>query len=450
MELTSIHNVYLIGIGGIGMSALARYFADRGCYVSGYDSTPSAVTDRLQQDGIAIHFEEDLEKIDAQADVVVYTPAVPSNHKELAHFRENGYTVMKRSEVLGAITRQMTTVAVAGSHGKTTVSAMISHLLKETGVDCSAFIGGIMTNYNSNYLSGQDHVAVVEADEYDWSFLQLQPDIAVVTAVDSDHLDVYGSQEQVEAAFEQFLGNLKAEGIAIVHANTELAKKGQTNYYNYAIDNRAADYNITNLDIREGEYVFDVTMPQKQIERATLRIGGRHNVENALAAFAVADKMDVEGASAREALQSFQGVKRRFEYRLKRNDIIYIDDYAHHPEEIRVLLASVRELHPNRTMTVVFQPHLYSRTRDLADELANELSEADELILLPIYPAREQPIEGISSQLIVDKAKGKRKSLMNSDELLAYAADNDFDIFLTVGAGDIDRLVEPLEKVLDR
>jgi UDP-N-acetylmuramate--alanine ligase len=255
MELTSIHNVYFIGIGGIGMSALARYFADRGCYVSGYDSTPSAITDRLLEKGISIHFEEDLDRIDARADVVVYTPALHSSHQELTYFRENGYRVMKRSEMLGAITEQMTTVAVAGSHGKTTVSAMISHLLKETGVDCSAFIGGIMTNYNSNYLRGEDNIAVVEADEYDWSFLQLQPDIAVVTAVDTDHLDVYGSQGQVEAAFEQFLGNLKAEGIAIVQAATNLAKKGKVNYYTYALDTPAVDYNIANRNIGEGEYI---------------------------------------------------------------------------------------------------------------------------------------------------------------------------------------------------
>lgn len=450
MELSSIHNVYLIGIGGIGMSALARYFADRGCYVTGYDSTPSPITERLQQNGIVIHFEEDLERVDHQADLVIYTPAVPPHHRELAYFSENGYNVMKRAEVLGAITEQMTTVAVAGSHGKTTVSAMISHLLKETGVDCNAFIGGIMTNYDSNYLKGQDDVAVVEADEYDWSFLRLNADVAVVTAVDTDHLDVYGTREQVEAAFKQFLDNLKADGIAIVQASTKLADKRQANYYSYATDGHHFDYNIANLDIHEGEYVFDVKTPGGLIEKATLRIGGRHNVENALAAFAVADKMGVEGKSAREAIKTFQGVKRRFEYRLKRSDIVYIDDYAHHPEEIKVLLESVRELHPGKSMTVVFQPHLYSRTRDLADELAKELSRCAELILLPIYPAREQPIKGVTSQLIVDKSKVMKKSLMTGDELLDYVEQNEFDIFLTVGAGDIDRLVEPIEKALDQ
>lgn len=449
MDLRNFHNVYFIGIGGIGMSALAQYFADRDCTVSGYDRTRSSITDQLEQSGIAIHFEEDPGQLDHEADLVVYTPAIPSGHAELIYYRQNGYVVRKRSEVLGEITDTMTTVAVAGSHGKTTVSAMISHMLKECGVDCNAFIGGIMTNYNSNYLKGEDDVAVVEADEYDRSFLKLRPDIAVVTAIDTDHLDVYGSQDEVKKAFENFLANVKEGGTSILNAHAEVEHPKRDACHTYSLKLHPADYAGENLSVEEGQYVFDVAMPNARVEQAELRIGGRHNVENAIAAFAVADQMGVNGEKAKQALCAFEGVKRRFEYRLRQDDVIFIDDYAHHPEEIRVLLESVRELHPGKKVTVVFQPHLYSRTRDLADGLADQLSAADELILLEVYPAREQPIEGVTSQLIVDKAKVENKALMSRNELLEHVREHDFEVFLTVGAGDIDRLVEPVQEILE-
>jgi len=465
MEFKAIKKVYFIGIGGIGMSALARYFKFHGKEVSGYDRTETPLTRQLENEGVAIHYDEDLSKIPTDADLVVYTPAVPAGHKELVYYQQHGHTLMKRSEVLGLITRSSFNICVAGTHGKTTISTMIAHILRHTGYGCNAFLGGIAVNYNSNYWSDERNVCVVEADEYDRSFLRLSPDIAVITAMDADHLDIYGTAAAVQQAFIDFSGCLKPGGLLLSKEGLEKGAELKGDHHlTYGLgspaghsagpDNRVADFYATEIRIDQGDYLFRMMSSDWSIDKVVLPMGGRHNVENAVAAIAIAHRLGIPGDKIVEAVAAFRGVKRRFEYIVRRPSRIYIDDYAHHPEELRALISGAKELYPPMTCTIIFQPHLFTRTRDFADGFAKSLDMADEVILLPIYPARELPIEGVTSELIAGKMKKAKTTLADKNEVLTMikdrAADRDqAQLLITAGAGDIDMLIEPIRQLLE-
>jgi len=400
--LTNIKHIYFIGIGGIGMSALARYFNTQGVVVSGYDKTPTALTADLEKEGIKIHFEDDINQIDKAASVVVYTPAIPANHSELNYCKDNGYQVVKRSDVLNWITENAFTIAIAGTHGKTTTTSMTAHILRHTGYGCNAFLGGIASNYGTNFWSHEKNVVVVEADEYDRSFLKLAPNIAVVTAVDPDHLDIYGTPEEVLKAFGQFTDKIKNGGSLIQKMGTEFSidsSNKQVFSYGYNKDN--ASYHTADLKVVDGSYHFNLVHPNGVMKDVILNMGGLHNVENATAAIAIALTLGIDEQKIKEAVAAFKGVKRRFEYKVKTSNKVLIDDYAHHPEELNALISGVRSLYPTEKMVLVFQPHLYSRTQDQAAGFMEVLDKADEVILLPIYPARELPIEGITSDMLL-------------------------------------------------
>ena len=445
MDIAQINRVYFIGIGGIGMSALARYFMRQKCVVSGYDRTETEITDALQHEGAQIHFSEDLTQIDTQADLVIYTPAVPPTHAELIYYRDNGFTVLKRSQVLGLITKDKFVIAVAGSHGKTTVSSMIAWILKNSGYDCTAILGGISTNFNSNYVMGFNDVFVVEADEYDRSFLQLSPNIAVITATDSDHLEVYGTQEAIEATFLEFANRIKENGLLISKPRLGVFQKYQRDKRGYDLTDSKADlYAVTyayegdrcHVTLNDG-YEFYLGYP------------GVHNIENAIAAISVALHLNIHPDLISRAITAFTGVHRRFELvNGVFGKIPYYDDYEHHPEEIKMFLTSIKQLFPNKKITAVFQPHLFTRTRDLADGFATSLDIADEVILLPIYPAREEPIPGVTANNILDRMKNPHRRILEKADLIKYVSKADIEVFCTIGAGDIDKLVQPIAEIL--
>ena len=455
MELNAIKKVYFIGIGGIGMSALARYFKFHGKEVSGYDKTPTTLTRQLEQEGIAVHYEEDLNRIPTGADLVVYTPAIPAGHKELVYYQQQGHTLMKRSEVLGLITRSSFNICVAGTHGKTTITTMIAHILRHSGYGCNAFLGGIAVNYNSNFWPDERNVCVVEADEYDRSFLRLSPDIAVITAMDADHLDIYGTASAVQKAFIDFSGCLKPGGLLLSKQGLEREAELQGDRrLTYGLDAKA-DFFASEIRIDLGDYLFRMQSRDWSIDKVVLPMGGRHNVENAVAAIAVAHRLGIAGDRIVEAVAAFRGVKRRFEYIVKYPDRVYIDDYAHHPEELKALIGGAKELFPAMKCTVIFQPHLFTRTRDFADGFAASLDLADEVILLPIYPARELPIEGVTSELIAGKMKKAKVTLADKKEVLTMIKENAVNhdqaqLLITAGAGDIDMLIEPIRLLLER
>ncbi len=447
--------LYFIGIGGIGMSALARYFHSKGVSVSGYDKTETALTKQLVAEGIDVHYTEDVESIPKEVDAVVYTPAVPKDHAELVYYQSNDYTVLKRSDILGAITRDSFNICVGGTHGKTTVSTMIAHILRHTGYGCNAFLGGIASNYNTNFWSSNNNVAVIEADEYDRSFLKLSPDVAVITAMDADHLDIYGTEAEMQEAFVAFGNKVKEGGLLFTRFGLPKARE---------IGNDAANVYAANIKIVEGGYRFDVVLPSATITGVELRMGGMHNVENAAVSIAIAHHLEIDVDKIKEAVAQFKGVKRRFEYIIPLQEKkkgaytypVFIDDYAHHPEELKALLKSVRSLFPQRKLTVLFQPHLYSRTKDFAKAFSDSLNIADRLILLPIYPAREQPMEGVSSNLIlknIDKDKGEiveKEAVLSWMEEYVKDIDKEFgEVIVTAGAGDIDTLVQPLKKIIE-
>jgi len=448
MELNSIKRVYLIGIGGIGMSGLARYFNHRGCLVAGYDKTQTPLTTALEQENIEIAYHDEIDYIpydfNEQEDgtLVIYTPAIPANSLILSYFQDKKFVLKKRSEVLGIISKGMFTVAVAGTHGKTTTSSMIAHILRESGNDCSAFLGGIATNYQTNVLFGSNEIVVVEADEYDRSFLTLHPDIAVVTSMDADHLDIYGDKNSMVQSFQTFASQLKTDGKLIIKKGLPL--DGIT----YAAEGNA-EVSAPNINIKNGNYYFDFKNKTIEIKDIQLGIAGIHNVENAVAAIQTALFLEVDPQEIKAALKSFLGIKRRFEYIINTDKTVYIDDYAHHPEELRAAIASVRELYPQKKLTLIFQPHLFTRTRDFADDFAEVLAGADDLIMLDIYPARELPIEGVSAEMILDRIKSnKNNKKYTVKEALDYVQQNRPELLLTVGAGDIDKMVEPLKNVL--
>ncbi len=451
MNLKEIKKVYFLGIGGIGMSALARYFKSLGAEVSGYDRTSTDLTNVLESEGIKIAFEDDLNLYPKEVDMVVYTPAIPKDHKGFNFYKDNNYNLKKRSEVLGIISADKFSICVAGSHGKTTVSSMIAHILTHSGYGCSAFLGGIASNYNSNYLQSDNDVVVIEADEFDRSFHRLAPDMAVITAVDTDHLDIYGSKENIDEAFIEFTHKISEEGFLVM-------KQGQSINNSlpvldkafYSLQDSDADVYCSKYWVVEGGYVFNIHYFGKEYIGFRLNIGGFHNIENAIAAFTIAKELNISIDKIKAALSSFTGIKRRFETVLKKEAVTFIDDYAHHPEEIRVLLESVKEMFPDRKVTAIFQPHLFSRTKDLADGFAKALSIADEVLLLEIYPARELPMEGVTSDLIFQKLTCKEKINTSKGAVVELVKDKKIEVLVTIGAGDIDKLISPLKEVLEQ
>lgn len=431
MNLDNIHNFYFVGIGGVGMSAIARYFASNGKKVAGYDKAPSQITLDLENLGVEIHFEDALKNIPIsflknEKTIIVYTPAIPKNHIELNYFLDNNFTVLKRSEILGKITETTFCLAVSGTHGKTTTSSILGHLMGS--VNATSFLGGIAENYNSNLILGEDKVSVVEADEFDRSFLKLSPNIACVTSMDADHLDIYGDSEALEESFVEFTNKV---------SDTLIIAKGlPLDGLTYAV-NEDADYSAFNLKIERGKYIFDVQTPSSEIRNIEFHLPGQHNVMNALAAIAMADVFGVSLKNIKQSLYTFKGVKRRFSYRIKTENFVLIDDYAHHPTEINAVESAVREMYPNERVLVVFQPHLFSRTRDFIDDFASELSKFDEVLLLDIYAAREEPIEGVNSKWLLNKLIQKNKKLTQKNNLVKDIKNSSVKVVVMLGAGDI-------------
>ena len=449
MELDNIKQVYLIGIGGIGMSGLARYFKKRGCLVYGYDKTQTVLTDKLVSEDIDVSFVDEVDAIPQafknsnESTLVIYTPAIPSNSKVFNHFKNGDFVLQKRSQVLGIISRGMYTIAVAGTHGKTTTSSIIAHVLKDSGYDCSAFLGGIASNYNTNVLFGTNNTVVVEADEYDRSFLTLHPDIAVITSMDADHLDIYGHKDQLTESFMLFASQIKTGG-KLIHRNglplnAGLAYAANENCY-------AQAYNV---HVSDGQFYFDFKNDTNILTDVQLSLPGLHNIENAVAAIEVALHLGISPEKIKAALANFKGVKRRFEYIVKSPDHIYIDDYAHHPEELRACITAVKTLYPDKKLTTIFQPHLFTRTRDFADGFSEVLSMTDQLILLDIYPARELPIEGVNSEMILKNVSTADKQILTMQQAIELVRNAKPELLLTVGAGDIDTMVRPLKELLE-
>ncbi|MDR1357673.1 MAG: UDP-N-acetylmuramate--L-alanine ligase [Tannerellaceae bacterium] len=457
MDISDIKAVYFIGAGGIGMSALMRYFLSKGKPVAGYDKTPSELTERLSSAGAGIHYTDDVALIPAgfrspAHTLVVYTPAVPELHTELAWFRSHNFEIMKRAQVLGEITKLSRGLCVAGTHGKTTTSSMTAHLLKQSHVDCNAFLGGVLKNYNSNLmLSDTSDLTVIEADEYDRSFHQLTPYMAVITSVDPDHLDIYGTPEAYRESFEYFTSLIRPGGCLIMKNGLpiNLRLKPGTGLYTYSGKDEG-DFHAENIRTGNGEVLFDFVAPDVCINDVRLGVPVRVNIENGVAAMAVALLNGATVEEIKQGMSSFEGAERRFDFCLKKDNIVLIDDYAHHPAELRESILSVKELYAGRKITGVFQPHLYSRTRDFADEFAASLSLLDELILLDIYPAREEPLPGVTSQIIFDKVTIPGKTLCTKEQLPALMSAGACEVVLMLGAGDIDRLVEPVRQLLDR
>jgi len=446
MNLNQIHNVYFIGIGGIGMSNLARYFKNLGKQVCGYDKTPSVLTNELMESGIAIHFEDSIDLIPKdffiENTLVIITPAVPVTHSEWNYFVEKEYEIKKRAEVLGLITKDTFCFAVAGTHGKTTTSGILGHILHQSGADVTAFIGGIVENYNSNLIGSGTTVTVVEADEFDRSFLHLHPNIACITSMDADHLDIYGTSEAIEASFMEFAAKIEDKNNLFI--TKELPLEGIT-----CAVNEDAIYKAFNIRIGDGSYVFDVQTPTEIIKDLHFGLPGRHNLMNAVMAIAMANLFGTPTDAIAKAIASFKGIKRRFSYQIKTDAKVYIDDYAHHPTEINAVHQAVRELYPNQKVLAIFQPHLYSRTRDFADEFAKSLSNFDEVLLLDIYPAREQPIQGVTSQWIMDKMLLNNKKLVAKNDLVTAILASDATVVVTIGAGDIGELVPSIKKAIN-
>jgi UDP-N-acetylmuramate--alanine ligase len=446
MNLNQIHNVYFIGIGGIGMSALARYFKNIGKQVSGYDKTPTMLTDELIESGISIHFEDNIDLIPKdyyiENTLVIITPAVPKNHSEWNYFLEREYQVKKRAEVLGIITKDTFCFAVAGTHGKTTTSSILGHILFESGADVTAFIGGIVENYNSNLIGSGKTVTVVEADEFDRSFLHLHPNIACITSMDADHLDIYGTSAAIEESFIEFAS--KVEDKSNLFITKELPIEGVT-----CAVNEDAVFKAFNVRIGNGSYTFDVQTPTEIIKDLQFGLPGKHNLMNALMAIAMAKLFGTPTDAIAKAIASFKGIKRRFSYQIKTDKLVYIDDYAHHPTEINAVHQAVRELYPNQKVLAIFQPHLFSRTRDFADDFAKSLSAFDEVVLLDIYPARELPMEGITSQWLMNKMTNDNKKLVLKNDIIPTILASDATVIVTIGAGDIGELVPTIKKAIN-
>jgi len=458
MDLRKIEYVYFIGIGGIGMSAIARYFFSTGKLVAGYDRAFTDLTADLISEGISIHFSDNIDlipenfrdKAEPEKILIIYTPAIPESHKELTYFINNGFLVFKRSEVLGVIANSQIGIAVAGTHGKTTVSTMIAHILNQSDTGCNAFLGGISKNYNSNMLiSGKSKYVVVEADEFDRSFLQLYPHLEVITSLDEDHLDIYSDKDQLKDSFIQFIKQIKPGGKLLINRKIDIEPGiiKDVEIFTYSL-NSGADIYADNIILKNGKYRFDLISPGLIIKNIEPGIAGIVNVENSVAAAGVAVILGVNEEYIRSSLKSFEGIRRRFDFKIQTENLVYIDDYAHHPEEIKAFINSVRKLFPGKKITGIFQPHLFSRTRDFAEEFAKSLDQLDELILTEIYPAREAPISGINSKIILDKVTIKEKKICEYENLVDSLSGLNLEVLLTLGAGDIDKLVEPIQNQL--
>ncbi len=458
-ELFKWKNIFFVGIGGIGMSALARWFRVNGFAVAGYDKTPTPLTLLLEEEGCRIHYEDQIDLIpeafrDPTSTLVVFTPAIPASHSELQYFRTQDFQLFKRSQILGQIADTMLTAAVAGTHGKTTTSSMLAHIFRFSQVNCAAFLGGITQNYGTNFLLNEptDHLhevkCVVEADEFDRSFLTLYPEMAIVTSTDADHLDIYGDQQNLLSSFKDFVNQIKPGGYLFMRHGLQVDVNPKVTTLTYGL--HEGDIQSRNLIITNGKFIFDIITPKGEINGIQLQTHGFHNVENAIAAAALALQSGVSPEAISRALSTFKGVKRRFEYIINRADKVYIDDYAHHPAEIKAFLTSVRAIYPDRHLTVIFQPHLFTRTRDFADDFAKALSQADRLLLLDIYPAREEPIAGVDSAMLLKKIDLFDKRIITKQEVPNQLCNLDSDIIVTIGAGDIDRLIEPVREALSQ
>ncbi|MCX6281395.1 MAG: UDP-N-acetylmuramate--L-alanine ligase [Bacteroidetes bacterium] len=463
MKPQEFSSVYFLGIGGIGMSALARYFMHLGARVSGYDKTSTALTNQLEHEGMEIHFEENPDLVPKNTDLVIYTPAIPKENKELKFILRKKFRMLKRSEVLGMISSNYFTIAVAGTHGKTTTSTLIAHILKSSGIPHIAFLGGISKNYGTNFLvdtsGSKPAVCVVEADEFDRSFLQLTPDIAIITSADPDHLDIYNTHQEMLKSFEEFTGKIREGGSLIIKQEVRVnpLRASGYNVFSYSLDRKKAskatgckEFNARGIMIRNGIHHFDFCSPNDVWADLVLGLPGLFNLENAVAAATAAFLTGLARNQIAKALKSYQGVVRRFDFQIRKPGFVFIDDYAHHPEELRACIEAVREMYPGKKITGVFQPHLYTRTRDLATEFADSLGLLDEVILLDIYPAREKPIKGVSSELILDNIKIENKTLIAKTKLLNYLKQSKPSVLLTLGAGDIDQLVKPIRKAFEK
>ena len=457
MKLEQYDSVYFLGIGGIGMSAIARWFKHKGLKVAGYDRTPTPLTHELLEEGMEIHFEDKIEfipgYISKQKTLVVFTPAIPKNHVEHAYLKSEGFTILKRSEILGLLTKNYKTVAVAGTHGKTTTSSLIAHILKSAEVNMVGFLGGITSNYDSNLVMhgevNEKTIVVVEADEFDRSFLRLFPEIAVVTSADADHLDIYGDHASMLTSFKDFIKQINSKGNLIIHESIESLTEGITiSKETYGMSQ--GQFFASNITTYGGFFEFDLHGFEKKIEKIQLGVPGFHNMENAIAAMLVALKLGIDEKVIREALHSFKGVKRRFEFIIKRNDLVYIDDYAHHPTEIEAFLKSLKSMYAGKKITVVFQPHLFTRTRDFAEGFSKSLSIADEVLLMDIYPAREEPIPGVTSDMLFKDITSAVKIRCSKQDVLQKLQDLEVEVLATVGAGDIDALVKPIKEMFKK
>ncbi len=456
MELKDIKSVYFVGAGGIGMSAIARYFLHKGMVVAGYDKTPSNLTHDLEKEGMLVHYEEDVDAIPASckevdSTLVVYTPAIPDDHKELVYFRENGFTIEKRAQVLGTLTRSHKGLCVAGTHGKTTTSTMCAHIMHQSHLDCNAFLGGISKNYGTNYiLSANSDFVVIEADEFDRSFHWLRPWMSVITSTDPDHLDIYGTKEAYLESFRHYTELIQPGGALIIHKDLEMKQHVQdgVKIYEYSLD--AGDFHAENVKIENGNITFDFISPIENVVGVELGQPVPINIENGVAAMAMAQLNGCTADELRNGMKTYGGVDRRFDFKIKTDKLVFLSDYAHHPKEIYQSAKSVRELYKDRKITAIFQPHLYTRTRDFYKDFANSLSLLDEVILCDIYPAREQPIPGVTSQLIYDNLKpGVEKSMIHKEDVLQMVESRDFDVLVVLGAGDLDNYVPQIAKILE-
>ena len=454
MELKDIKAVYFVGAGGIGMSAIARYFLKKGLVVAGYDKTPSALTRQLEKEGMLIHYEEDINQIpqackQAQSCLVIYTPAIPQEHQELCFFRENGFEIQKRAQVLGTLTRQHKGLCVAGTHGKTTTSTMCAHIMHQSHLDCNAFLGGISKNYGTNYILSDSDFVVIEADEFDRSFHWLSPFMTVITSTDPDHLDIYGTKEAYLESFRHYTELIQPQGALIIHRGLEMKENlpEGVRRYDYALNE--GDFHADNIRIENGEITFDFISPIESVKDVQLGQPIPINIENAIAAMAMAQLAGCTAEELRNGIQTYGGVDRRFDFKIKNDKLVFLSDYAHHPKEIFQSAKSIKELYKNRKITAIFQPHLYTRTRDFYKDFANSLSLLDEVVLCDIYPAREEPIPGVTSQLIYDNLRpGIERAMIRKDDVLDYVRSRDFDVLLVLGAGDLDNYVDQMAAII--
>ena len=456
MELKDIKSVYFIGAGGIGMSAIARYFLEKGLVVAGFDKTATPLTRQLEKEGMSIHYEENIDLIpdgckDKTSCLVVYTPAIPAEHKELCFFQENNFEIEKRAQVLGTLTRAHKGLCVAGTHGKTTTSTMCAHLLHQSHVDCNAFLGGISKNYGTNYILSKSDYVVIEADEFDRSFHWLRPWISVITATDPDHLDIYGTKEAYLESFRHYSSLIQPGGALIIHKNLEMKDELQEGVerYEYSLDE--GDFHAENIIIENGEITFDFVSPIENVKNVRLGQPVPINIENGVAAMAMAQLAGCTADELRQAMETYSGVERRFDFKIKTDKLVFLSDYAHHPQEIFQSARSIRELYRDKKITAIFQPHLYTRTRDFYKDFASSLSLLDEVVLCDIYPAREKPIEGVTSKLIYDNLReGVEKKMIKKEEVLDFVKSKDFQVLIVLGAGDLDNYVPEIENILKK